>query len=81
MVDTYQMPPKGDHHWHSGSMHILLTYAEDGTAYGFGANGSERCTIPGDLLGTILWEWLVLHNTDVQTYPILSHITLTKLRT
>ena len=62
-------------------MHILLTNAEDGTAYGFGLNIDGQCTIPGDLLGIILWEWLVLHDMDVQPYPILRHITLTKLRT
>ena len=60
-------------------MHILLTNAEDGTVYGFGCYG-ER-TIPEDLLGIILWEKLMLHDMDVQTSPIQSHIPMTKLRT
>ena len=62
-------------------MHILLTNAEDGTAYGFGENVDGQCTIPEDLLGIILWEKLMLHDMDVQTYPIQSHIPMTKLRT
>ena len=62
-------------------MHILLTNAEDGTAYGFGGNPYGECTIPEDLLGIILWEKLMLHDMEVQTSPIQSHIPMTKLRT
>ena len=62
-------------------MLILLTNAEDGTAYGFGSNDCGESTIPEDLLGITLWEKLMLQNMDVQTYPIQSHIPMTKLRT